>query len=744
MNPGIPDVTDTTTAHNNNNVSTLAPRKRSKTESSVTTEAYRRSSSEWIDIDGSSPSRRKTTKTQPASSRRSVSGRKAVPSSRRSVRDRSPDGEAGRYHPSLDQISETVSTRSSARASERPSGSRDRSEKPSGSRSRAKTETSIHRPSHSKRRSSGVSQRTEAALRFNPSLLSVLSTLTGVSEQTTSSSNTVTQRSYNQARGIQTAETAEESQQETETETETEPSSELPAETINVFDFMESPDEHDGHQDAHQLSPSSSTTASSHYEASDAESNELASSPSSQSTFPSPANTREGSLSAASVSELRRKYDPHYAALHDRMYASSPDFSTERSDRKQPSVSDVTETEEGNRAQRSEYSGSERQRSSSRTSRSSRHSAGSSREAPPQLHYPPSVSGSRSTHESVHSSRSASSSSAGSGHSRHSHAQLVHLQHYRGSPPPAGAYQLQAQQAREVEADGPPPVPELPPVDDRKTIVGYEKLAMELARADSGITPLYRKFDYLNHRLLLHLQDELSEMEEQLRHLDEFIARWDPAAQNGGHTPVTRRGEAYPSPENYGFETFQRRTQLLGRIFTKTEQYNRALASFAAMNNADARPAGAAHVAAYRAWMQEHTPIHEIETKFLLRERDLIMPAAAPESRPSIPTPTSNAAASTTVPVAWLSALLLAFFPLLLFASIPTLATRLAVSAVVILATGTLATATGLRAQLPAHDWVVCGVTYVAFVLAMAGFVPAHQSPVATSTTSTTTTTNNY
>lgn len=68
---------------------------------------------------------------------------------------------------------------------------------------------------------------------------------------------------------------------------------------------------------------------------------------------------------------------------------------------------------------------------------------------------------------------------------------------------------------------------------------GYELLASRLKSTPTGypssspissratpnhLTPLYRKFEYLNHRVLLHIQDELSQLEQRLRVLDNQIA----------------------------------------------------------------------------------------------------------------------------------------------------------------------------------------------------------------------------
>jgi hypothetical protein len=81
---------------------------------------------------------------------------------------------------------------------------------------------------------------------------------------------------------------------------------------------------------------------------------------------------------------------------------------------------------------------------------------------------------------------------------------------------------------------------------------------------------MYRKFEYLNHRVLLHLQDEVCEMEEELGHLDESILHTSPRDEAGHAFPASRRGDA-----RYGNELHYKRTELLGRIFQKLGQYSK-------------------------------------------------------------------------------------------------------------------------------------------------------------------------
>ncbi|KAF2436124.1 hypothetical protein EJ08DRAFT_226949 [Tothia fuscella] len=170
--------------------------------------------------------------------------------------------------------------------------------------------------------------------------------------------------------------------------------------------------------------------------------------------------------------------------------------------------------------------------------------------------------------------------------------------------------------------------PSLPPdapfgLDLQKTtIAGYELLASKLAGSNvegfEGVRAVYRKFEHLNHRVLLHLQDEISELEEELRILDESIAQMTPFTEDHTLQPASRRREA-----RYGSELHFQRTQVLGRVFVKLGQYNQALSSF---NNATESfaSAKATDISAYRAFMEKNAPIEALESRFLAHEQDLM------------------------------------------------------------------------------------------------------------------------
>ncbi|KAL6167756.1 hypothetical protein ACJQWK_07160 [Exserohilum turcicum] len=152
-------------------------------------------------------------------------------------------------------------------------------------------------------------------------------------------------------------------------------------------------------------------------------------------------------------------------------------------------------------------------------------------------------------------------------------------------PLPFSPHHAQPQRYQQ-HASSPPPLPSTTTTttDQAKPpMTGYALLADELSAASAdntapreraNIVPVYRKFEHLNHRVLLHLQDETCELEEELRRLDECIAHLSPKDPSGYAYPASRRNDA-----RYGGELHFKRTELLGRIFQKLEQYSESSCS---------------------------------------------------------------------------------------------------------------------------------------------------------------------
>lgn len=98
---------------------------------------------------------------------------------------------------------------------------------------------------------------------------------------------------------------------------------------------------------------------------------------------------------------------------------------------------------------------------------------------------------------------------------------------------------------------------------------GYDVLASVIhSQGDAYLKPVYRKFETLNTRILLYLQDEISEMEIELQQLDQAIAREDQAR---GKNYASRRAELrLPSQLHW------LRMELIGRCHAKVEQYSQS------------------------------------------------------------------------------------------------------------------------------------------------------------------------
>ncbi|KAK5115688.1 hypothetical protein LTR62_000777 [Meristemomyces frigidus] len=482
------------------------------------------------------------------------------------------------------------------------------------------------------------------------------------------------------------------------------------AKSPNVFDYMVAASNTSDDRDA--LSTTSSASSSSlHYEPSLASSVEAPDTPSSQSTFPSPTATR-----SHSVAELRRKHDPDYAYSEISVRSDGHPTDSPSHSMKLSSVTDVPEDDEGQcmhptAPSELEYQPRERSVSrSSRSSKSSRRSTSQTEEARRQ-YMAHAVQGRHPGYyvDPVYGQhRSLSASSA------HSvpYGYHVAMQQYQWPSPPAAPLHPASMNGH-LDRTTPPPAPDAPDLT-QKTYTGYEQLAQELSAVDSSVTPLYRKFDYLNHRILLHLQDELAELEEHLRTLDEILAQMEPASPEGKRLPASRRAETYS-----GSEIHHQRTHLLGRIFIKTEQYNRAMSSYTSMAK-NSVSAESEQVESYRLWMKNHTPIHESESCFLHHPEDLVAPGTP--SLSSSPKLTTTHATTASLPFLPLALML----PFLLFSLIPSLTGRLAVTALIGAGIFIVAGTTRIREVLSLRNCAVCAAVYFLVMGAVAGCVPLY------------------
>ncbi|OKL63388.1 hypothetical protein UA08_01511 [Talaromyces atroroseus] len=139
----------------------------------------------------------------------------------------------------------------------------------------------------------------------------------------------------------------------------------------------------------------------------------------------------------------------------------------------------------------------------------------------------------------------------------------------------------------------------------------------------SRLVPVYRRFENVNHRILLYLQDEISQMEEELQILDEYEAKHRTAIAEKEETERLEPASHRMDVEARGYSAFHaRRLELVDRLAYKVNQYNDALCSYTRLRQIP--KASSKDIQTYQAWMKEHTPIAKTETRFLEHELDLV------------------------------------------------------------------------------------------------------------------------
>ncbi|EKV05923.1 hypothetical protein PDIG_81200 [Penicillium digitatum PHI26] len=205
---------------------------------------------------------------------------------------------------------------------------------------------------------------------------------------------------------------------------------------------------------------------------------------------------------------------------------------------------------------------------------------------------------------------------------------------------------------------------------------GYGLVASHLTNspsAESGtFPPLYRRFETINHRVLLHLQDEISQMEEDLQTLDEYeeMHRVNMAEQDGTKPlPASRRRDA----QSQAYSSLHyRHMDLMKALIQKTGQYNNALSAYRKVLQTLPQ-ASEQEITSYRSWMRDHKPVAGVETQFQIHDADLV--SLAPQ----------KAASATVAPV--YTAIIIAsgalLLPLLAFSLIVEFSGRLVVVTVV-------------------------------------------------------------
>ncbi|KAJ5095395.1 hypothetical protein NUU61_004751 [Penicillium alfredii] len=247
---------------------------------------------------------------------------------------------------------------------------------------------------------------------------------------------------------------------------------------------------------------------------------------------------------------------------------------------------------------------------------------------------------------------------------------------------------------------------------------GYGFLASHLTRPieeKDGFPPLYRRFENANHRVLLHLQDEISQMEEDLHTLDEYeeMHRIATAEQEGTKPmPASRRVDAQSQVYS---SLHYRRMDLMAALTHKTEQYNNALSAYSKVLQTLPR-ASEKDITSYRAWMKEHNPVAAAETRFLDHDADLV----------SLTPRLAASAAAAPVYMAIIIASGALLLPLLAFSMISEFSGRLVVVTVVGGAAAAIAAnySAGIDTLVDSRDGWRCATIYFGFMTISAMFIP--------------------
>ncbi|KAI9860296.1 MAG: hypothetical protein M1813_006185 [Trichoglossum hirsutum] len=250
--------------------------------------------------------------------------------------------------------------------------------------------------------------------------------------------------------------------------------------------------------------------------------------------------------------------------------------------------------------------------------------------------------------------------------------------------------------------------------EGKRSISGYELLASHLSSLCGGsgktLVPIYRRFEALNHRLLLHLQDEVSELEEELRRVDEADAQARQVAAGMGAGlphPASRRVGA-----KLGGDLEWKKLDILGRVFIKMGQYNQALSSYSKLvKNLD--PASKEDIKRYKHWMTKHNPIAEPEARFLHEEADLLSVMRS-NKLPEKPAPTRLSPRwSFLLGDGYMLVIAAAvLLPILAFVVVPGYLGRLAFVATVALATVALLGETKIACMMGGWEWGMSAATY--------------------------------
>ncbi|KAF4966292.1 hypothetical protein FSARC_6025 [Fusarium sarcochroum] len=182
-----------------------------------------------------------------------------------------------------------------------------------------------------------------------------------------------------------------------------------------------------------------------------------------------------------------------------------------------------------------------------------------------------------------------------------------------------------------------------------ETLTGYASLAARVSgQVEPRLKPVYRRFDWLHHRTLLSLQDQLGDLEQELIGLDSITTR------RYGNMPVSGREE-----RESNFDTHRQRNRLTDRIENLLRRYSKRMQYFTcrrliflenlamSLEEMQKLPLPTSdNVQAYRNFLNHRQLLVESETEFL-EAPDLITLS----QRPAANTPGNNQAPPQPQPV---------------------------------------------------------------------------------------------
>ncbi|KAI9798660.1 MAG: hypothetical protein M1833_004649 [Piccolia ochrophora] len=147
--------------------------------------------------------------------------------------------------------------------------------------------------------------------------------------------------------------------------------------------------------------------------------------------------------------------------------------------------------------------------------------------------------------------------------------------------------------------------------------VGYSRLAA-LQESDRGLFIL-RRFGWVRKRILLHLQDQLAQLEEQLLEIDE--SEYEPQ----GHS-VRLKSRRYDEHSN------SKRTPVIAKLQEILKEYDDILLREHTIRTWP-RPTDRAHRSLFN-WMFNRAELAEPEDDFVNRKEDLVAVTTGPEDGP--------------------------------------------------------------------------------------------------------------